>query len=106
MKTIKTTRVFPLTEVTTPTDCEETLCFQEAVYNYPDQKADVRFRFIRRDKNGNLKPQRGQAGIDDLDQALNLILEMAEQKGMKFKAELIWKFQSMIDTTFRVASSN
>lgn len=96
---MKSTRVIPIEEVTSPTDCDETLCFQEAVYNYPDHKADVRYRFIRRDVNGNHKAQRGQAGIDNLEQALYLILAMAEKKDIKFNASLIWKLQRRIDTS-------
>lgn len=102
---MESTRVIPITEVKTGTDCGETLCFQEAVYKYPDAKADVRFRFIRRDFKGNLKAQRGQAGIDTLPQALELIISMAEEKNLRFPATLIWRLQRLVDTSNRAVGN-
>ena len=68
-------RVTCLKEVTRDLDDGETLCLQLAVYNYTDGGTHTRFRFIRKDVNGRLKSQRGQAGIPKL----SLILDMAKE---------------------------
>jgi aspartyl-tRNA synthetase len=82
----QSTRVFCLVE-TSVKSAKELICFQEAVYKYPADKSDVRYRFIRKDEKGRLKAQRGQCGIDDLSQALELVLEMARMKNYKFSSK-------------------
>jgi hypothetical protein len=68
-------RVQIINEVTTiyPTDTGEwKLCFQWCLYVYDDGKSHNGYRFIWRDPDGNLKPQRGQARISSLKQAIEL----------------------------------
>jgi hypothetical protein len=69
-----TTYVTPFKEVSVKLDDGDTLCLQLAVYHHSDEDQEMLFRFIRKDKNGKLKAQRGQAGIPKL----NLIIKLAE----------------------------
>ena len=70
------TRVTPLFEVSRELPSGEKLCLQQAVYIYPDKTQDLAFRVIRRDAKGNLKAQRGQAGIPELEMLEDMIKEM------------------------------
>ena len=49
------------------------LCLQWGRYNFSDGKTELGFRFIWRDENGHLRPQRAQACIKSLDIAQELI---------------------------------
>ena len=49
------------------------LCFQKVEYVESDTKKTPGFRFIYRDQNGKLLPQRGQARIPDLATAKAMI---------------------------------
>lgn len=42
-----------------------TLCFQKVIYHHPDGRDEAGYRFIYRGSDGNLRPQRGQARIED-----------------------------------------
>lgn len=72
----KQTRITVLLEVTAKIPGGDTLCLQQALYNYGDGTKDVMFRFIRRDPNGNMKSQRGQAGIPNLAVITKLVTRM------------------------------
>lgn len=61
---MRKTRVTVHFEVTKDLADGEVLCLQKCTYNYDVGGTDDRFRFIRRDKTGKLKAQRGQAGAD------------------------------------------
>lgn len=73
---MSSTRVTTLVEVSKKLKGGETLCLQQAIYDYGDGTKDLAFRFIKRGGDGKLKAQRGQAGIPDLDIAEGLIAEM------------------------------
>ena len=75
-----TTTVTVLFEVTKKLTGGESLCLQYARYNYPDQRQDTAFRFIRRDAANRQKAQRGQAGAGLLSEMKELIAE-AEKAG-------------------------
>jgi len=49
------------------------ICLQWGRYIYDDEKMELGYRFIWRDENGHLRPQRGQACISSLDIAEELI---------------------------------
>lgn len=51
------------------------LCFQKCIYHYENGEDEKGYRFIWRDENGNLRPQRGQARIPDKDTLKDLINE-------------------------------
>ena len=57
---------------------EETLCLQYCIYDYGDNDRNKAYRFIRRDPEGRLKPQRGQAGIPNLELVDKLLKMMRE----------------------------
>lgn len=79
-------RVLPLVEVSKTLESGESLCLQQAVYQYDDAGcSDLAFRFIRRDIDGKLKAQRGQAGIPELDDAIELIKKMKKKLIKKMK---------------------
>lgn len=56
------------------------LCFQSCKYHHQNGESESGLRFIWKDPNGNLKPQRGQARIPDSTDLLYLIF-LASQKG-------------------------
>ncbi|MDI6762840.1 MAG: hypothetical protein QME83_07395 [Thermodesulfobacteriota bacterium] len=60
---------------------EWNLCFQKCIYNYDGNgESEEGYRFIWRDQNGNLRPQRGQARIPDKNTLMSLI-KLAEEDG-------------------------
>lgn len=70
----------------------EKLCYQSCTYHYPEGHSDNRYRFIRRDANGNLKAQRGQAGASHAD-FVSLIVAM--EKRLKTPVETFLKSTSV-----------
>ena len=63
------------------------LCFQWCRYRYDDGSPDeMGYRFIWRDPDGNLRPQRGQAVIHSAAQMFRLI-NLAIQDGWFITAE-------------------
>lgn len=59
---------------------EWNLCFQKCIYNYENGDPEEGYRFIWRDENGNLRPQRGQARIPDKNTLMDLLMK-AEEDG-------------------------
>lgn len=56
----------------------ETICLQQCVYDYGDgSNSGVVYRVIKRDTEGRLLPQRGQAAIPSLDVLERLIQRMS-----------------------------
>lgn len=51
------------------------LCFQWCQYLYDNGENEYGYRFIWRDENNKLKPQRGQARIPSLTEMQNLLDE-------------------------------
>ena len=63
------------------------LCFQWCRYNYDDgSPAQMGYRFIWRDPENNLRPQRGQARIPNAARMFNLI-HLAVRDGWFITAE-------------------
>lgn len=58
----------------------DSLCLQFCRYCYDDGTTDTAYRVIRRSREGNLKAQRGQAGIPDLN-TLKSLVDKAEKAG-------------------------
>lgn len=56
---------------------EWTLCFQWAEWQYEDDEPERGYRFIWRDKENSLRPQRGQARIPSTARMFGLIQEAA-----------------------------
>jgi hypothetical protein len=59
---------------------EWNLCFQKCIYNYGNGDSEEGYRFIWRDQNGNLRPQRGQARIPNKNTLMDLLMH-AEEDG-------------------------
>jgi len=74
------TRVVVLSEVTERLLDGETLCFQHVIYDHgKGERSKPCYRFMRRDSNGNLKAQMGQAAIPDIWTALRLLSAMGRK---------------------------
>lgn len=73
-----------LKEVNEKVDHGDYLCLQQVIYNYSDgTNGNPCFRFIRRDAQGRMKAQRGQAAIQDLDLIVHMAKKM-EKVELKF----------------------
>ena len=59
------------------------LCFQWCEYEYEDGSSELGYRFIWRDENNNLKPQRGQARIPSYKEMHNLLNEAINDGWLK-----------------------
>ncbi len=59
---------------------EWTLFFQKCIYHYDDGSEDHGYRFIWKDPDGKLRPQRGQARIPD-KKALDELITQAIKAG-------------------------
>ena len=71
------TTVQTLREVSEKLNDGDTLCLQQVIYDYGDgTNGDPVFRFIRKDTQGRLKAQRGQAAIPSIPHAERLMKEM------------------------------
>lgn len=69
-----------LEEVPTKAETGEwTLCFQWGVWHYDDSSSQDGYRFIWRDKENKLRPQRGQARIPDAARMLDLMGQAADE---------------------------
>ncbi len=68
-------RIQVINEVSKEGDDGWFLCLQWGRYIYDDGRMELGYRFIWRDENGHLRPQRGQACIKSLDIAQELINE-------------------------------
>ena len=55
------------------------LCFQWCTYHYIDGSEEQGYRFIYKDDDGKLKPQRGQARIPSLKIAQRLIKKAIDE---------------------------
>ncbi len=62
-----------------PTSDGWDLCFQQCRYVYNDGSIEEGYRFIWRDPNGKLRPQRGQARIPSLDVVCKLVEGIREK---------------------------
>lgn len=72
---------------TEPEAGEWTLCFQWGVWHYDDESSSQEgYRFIWRDKENKLRPQRGQARIPSAARMLDLMGQAAD-KGWFVTAE-------------------
>lgn len=79
------TKVSILKEVSQKLKDGDTLCLQQVVYNHSEgQHDDPCFRFIRRDSEGRMKSQRGQAAIPDLTILESLYKRMLKES-FKFR---------------------
>jgi hypothetical protein len=73
------TRIHIIEEVKKKLKSGEYLCFQYCIYDYGNGNKEKAFRTIRRDKDGNLKPQRGQAGVPRIEDLEYLITKMKDK---------------------------
>ncbi len=67
-------------EVTHGNPDEWALCFQWVRYNFDDQPPRPGYRFIWRDEQGRLQPERGQARIPSAAE-LFLLIQLATEAG-------------------------
>lgn len=64
------------------------LCFQYGTYNYDDGKSEKGYRFIWRDEQNKLRPQRAQARIPSAEQ-LFYLLSLASKDGWLVSIEKV-----------------
>jgi len=72
-------RILVLDEVKSTSADGFSLCFQKCVYKYPNNLDQPAYRFIYRDPQGRMRPQRGQAAIPNF-RVLKSLLKKAEVK--------------------------
>ena len=78
------TTVQTLREVNQKLSDGDTLCLQQVIFDYGDgTNGNPVFRYIRKDSEGRLKAQRGQAAIPSLDLMATLMAKM-EKVALKF----------------------
>ncbi len=65
------------------------LCFQWCTYKYEDESEEHGYRFIYRDNNNKLRPQRGQARIPNLKMAQRLIDKAIKEGWGTHEGELV-----------------
>jgi hypothetical protein len=73
------TRVEIHEQTTRPLSNGWVLCFQWCTYHYIDGSEEQGYRFIYKDDNGKLRPQRGQARIPSISIAQRLIKKAIDE---------------------------